>query len=329
MMLQVRRNDQVSEPSHANGGVAYCFLRVSVTAAWRHGWQPAELVRHVGRELGGAYADLAADMVADEMRGYAPAMVEDRWAVQVPALGAGARAAGSDADERILGKIRALLAKAESTEFPDEAEALSARAQELMAGHGIDQALLAARSGSKDRPAARRLPVDGPYELPRATLLRAVAHANRCRSVWQKAVGMSAVVGFPSDLDAVELLYTLLLVQADTAVLREGARKDACGRSRTRAFRQSFLVAYGYRIGVRLSQAAVRAEREAAAAAPGEDLVPVLKERHEGVDHAVDEVFGDGLVYDRGSRAADEEGWAFGLAAAGMAALHSRERVGA
>ena len=63
------------------------FLRLSVTAAWRHGWQPAELVRHVGRELGDAYADMAADMVADEMRGYAPAMVDDRWAAQVSALG--------------------------------------------------------------------------------------------------------------------------------------------------------------------------------------------------------------------------------------------------
>jgi len=64
------------------------FLRVSVTAAWRHGWQPAELVRHVGRELGDAHADLAADMVVDEMRGYAPAMVDDRWTAQVSALGA-------------------------------------------------------------------------------------------------------------------------------------------------------------------------------------------------------------------------------------------------
>lgn len=164
---------------------------------------------------------------------------------------AGASAAGSDADERILGKIRALLAKAESTEFPDEAEALSARAQELMAKHSIDHALLAAHSGSKDSPAARRLPVDTPYESPKATLLHAVAQANRCRSVWQKAIGMSTVVGFPSDLDAVELLYTSLLVQANTVMLREGAKKDAYGRSRTRAFRQSFLVAYAYRIGVR------------------------------------------------------------------------------
>jgi hypothetical protein len=240
---------------------------------------------------------------------------------------AGARAAGSDADERIFGKIRALLAKAESTEFPEEAEALSARAQELMARHSIDHALLAAQSGNKDKPAARRLPVDNPYESPKATLLHAVAQSNHCQSVWQKAIGMSTVVGFPSDLDAVELLYTSLLVQANTAMLREGAKKDAYGRSRTRAFRQSFLVAYAYRIGVRLSQATGHAEQEAAAAAPGKDLVPVLKERHEAVDHAVDELFGDGLVHDRGSRATDGEGWASGLAAADMAVLHNREQV--
>jgi hypothetical protein len=350
------------------------FLRLSVTAVWRNGWQPAELVRHAGRELGDAHAGMAADLVADEMRGYAPAMVDDRWAAQVSALGAqvwwesdaeflsarsgeplrvalellhllqhmpvlerlcplpgtaraGARTAGSGADERILGKISALLAKAESTEFPEEAEALSARAQELMAKHSIDHALLAARSGSKDSPSARRLPVDSPYESPKATLLHVVAEANHCRSVWQKAIGMSTVAGFPSDLDAVELLYTSLLVQANTAMLREGAKRDAHGRSRTRAFRQSFLVAYAYRIGVRLALATAGAEREAAAAEPGTDLVPVLKQRHEAVDHAIEEMFGDGLVNDRGSRATDEEGWASGLAAADMAALHNRDQV--
>src|SRR6266571_5058578 len=263
------------------------FLRLSITAGWRHGWQPAELVRHVGRELGDTHASMAADVIADEMRGYAAATVGDRWAAQVSALGSEvwwgsdaeflgartaeapatvqvaierlcllpgtARAAASsaigEADTRILGKIRALLAKAESTEFPEEAEALSARAQELMAKHSIDHALLAAQSGNRDKPAGRRLPVDNPYESPKATLLHAVAQANRCRSVWQKALGISTVIGFPSDLDAVELLFTSLLVQANTAMLREGAKRDAYGRSRTRAFRQSFLVAYALRIG--------------------------------------------------------------------------------
>jgi hypothetical protein len=186
---------------------------------------------------------------------------------------AGVSAMASDADQRILGKIRGLLTKAESTEFPEEAEALSARAQELMAKHSIDHALLAAESGNKDKPAGRRLPVDNPYETPKATMLHAVAKANRCRSVWMKAYGMSTVIGFPSDLDAVELLFTSLLVQASTAMVREGAKRDANGRSRTRAFRQSFLVAYAHRIGERLWQAANHVEQESAAAVSSPRLI--------------------------------------------------------
>ena len=207
-------------------------------------------------------------------------------------------AAGQErtADERVLGKIRALLAKAESTEFTEEAEALSARAQELMAKYSIDHALLAAEAGRKDEPASRRLPVDNPYEGPKAQLLEEVAKANRCRAVWYKSLGMSAVIGFPADLDAVELLFTSLLVQANTAMLRSGAKRDRYGRSRTRAFRQSFLMSYAIRIGERLAGATGDAERQVAAEAPGRNLLPVLAARHQAVDNAVDEMFGDSVL---------------------------------
>ena len=79
-------------------------LRLSVTAAWRHGWQPAELARHVGRELSGEHVPMIADMIAGEMRGYAAATVDARWAGQVAALGATWR--GSDAE--YLGASRGL-----------------------------------------------------------------------------------------------------------------------------------------------------------------------------------------------------------------------------
>jgi hypothetical protein len=121
------------------------------------------------------------------------------------------------------------------------------------------------------------------------------------------------------------------LSQVEDALLpgevREGTKRDAYGRSRTRAFRQSFLVAYALRIGERLSQATVHAEQEAVATSSGQDLLPVLNVRHQAVDDAVDEMFGDGLVYDRAARVSDEEGWHSGLAAADMAALHGREHV--
>jgi Protein of unknown function (DUF2786) len=260
-----------------------------------------------------------------------------------PAEAAGPAGSGGQADERMLSRIRALLAKAEATEYAEEAEALSARAQELMAKYSIDRALLAAESGRKDAPAGRRIAVDNPYEVPKTSLLQAVATANRCRVVWTKEVALATVVGFEADLDAVELLFTSLLVQASAAMLHAGSRRDAYGRSRTRAFRQSFLVSYAIRIGERLSQAAEHATQEAAAeqkAAAGQPagalagaggagaaLVPFLAARREAVDDAVDEMFGDTLRRGRSLRAMDAEGWASGRAAADLATLHNRAPV--
>jgi hypothetical protein len=411
------------------------LLRMSVTRAWRAGWQPAELTRHVGRELSQEHVSVAADMIIGEMREYPAVTVDQRWAAQVAAVrpssvaaaaggGEGSATAdngswwgndgdyldawqqrsgtvgglrdaiataielfhlfqhlpvleqllplpgtarvitaegtasagkaappgsagsGGQADERMLSRIRALLAKAEATEYAEEAEALSARAQELMAKYSIDQALLAVESGRQVAPAGRRIAVDNPYEAPKTSLLQAVATANRCRVVWSKEVGLATVVGFEADLDAVELLFTSLLVQASAAMLYAGSRQDAYGRSRTRAFRQSFLLSYAIRIGERLSHATehatkeAAAEQEAAAGQPagavagaggarsaGAALVPFLAARQRAVDDAVDEIFGGTLRRGRSVRATDAEGWASGRAAADLASLHNHAPV--
>jgi hypothetical protein len=63
---------------------------------------------------------------------------------------------------------------------------------------------------------------------------------------------------------------------------RAGAKRDRHGRSRTRAFRQSFLVAYAIRIGERLEGVTDDAERRAVAEAPGRSLLPVLAARYSG-----------------------------------------------
>ena len=393
------------------------YLRTAVTSAWRAGWQPAELARHVGREASPAHVAMAADMIAAEMRSYPAATVDPRWSAQVSAIAPDGTWWGSDADylsawrrraddydpttgvataletlnvlrslpvqekllplpgsalpaaprgaatakgataasdaaagkarpravkaggeapdQRMLGRIRALLAKAESTEFAAEAEALSGRAQELMARYSIDHALLVAQAGRSELPGGRRIPVDSPYEEAKVTLLNTVADANRCRAVWSQDLGLVTVVGFEPDLDAVELLFTSLLVQANTAMIRAGGKKDALGNSRTKAFRQSFLVSYAVRIGERLAAAAARAEREAVAEqekasiapGPGTGLVPFLAARKEEVDDAVDEIFGGRLKRGRSARVSDAEGWASGRAAADLASLHDRGAV--
>ncbi|KDN84803.1 hypothetical protein KCH_33300 [Kitasatospora cheerisanensis KCTC 2395] len=139
-----------------------------------------------------------------------------------------------------------------------------------MARHSIDEALLSAGGPSADEPAALRIGVDNPYEGPKTMLLDAVAAANRCRVVWAKEFGFCTLIGFDADLDAVELLYTSLLVQATSAMQRAGSRKHKDGAARTKAFRQSFLVAYAARIRERLAEATERATEDAAAGRPAE-----------------------------------------------------------
>ncbi|GAB3652726.1 hypothetical protein GCM10027589_10370 [Actinocorallia lasiicapitis] len=212
----------------------------------------------------------------------------------------------------MLDKVRALLHKAESTEFPEEAEALTARAQQLIARYNLDEALLTVGTG---HPGDRSVLVEQPYAGPKAMLLHVVAEANRCRSVWHRERGQATVLGFPGDLLAVELLFTSLVVQATAAMLRSGSRQDGYGRSRTRSFRHSFLAAYAQRIGERLRQATEQAVAESSA-----DLRPVLATRNAAVDRSVAALFPQLRRY-RGGSPTNHEGWLEGRAAADQAAL--------
>lgn len=235
---------------------------------------------------------------------------------------------GEGADPAKLARVRALLAKAEATEFPEEADALSARAQEMMVRHRIDHAALVAEAGHESGVGGRRLPVDAPYEQHKAILLNVVARANSCRSVWHDNLGMCTVMGLRQDVNAVELLFTSLLVQATRAMQRAGSLQDSRGRSRTRSFRSSFLAAFAARIGERLSASADSEERRVVHeyAEAGTDLLPVLASQVRKVEEAVSEAFPElGTVELGYSRNA--QGWWAGHAAADGAALHTGPRV--
>jgi len=238
-----------------------------------------------------------------------------------PPPGSAARAERAAIDERVLSRIRALLAKAESSTYPAEAETFTAGAQSLMARHSIDHALLAALShSSSEEPTGRRIGIDNPYEAPKAMLLGAVAEANRCRTVWSRELGFCTAVGFPADLDALELLFTSLLVQATAAMMKAGSRTDRYGRSSTRSFRQSFLTAYASRIGQRLAEATGTQTSKAATEPAGRNLLPVLAARTEAVDDAVAAMFPAITHHVMGS-VTNREGWFSGLSAADRAAL--------
>ncbi len=295
------------------------------------GWGAADLVRMAGRELTSRHQRLAAALARDtdpeqgaELARFAKDERLDRFSaaailVELLCLYGGlpritplapAGAVPARGESKVLGRIRALLAKAESTGFPQEAEALSAKAQQLMARHSIDEILLGGESAAGGGPGARRIGVDRPYEGPKALLLDAVAEANRCEAVWSADFGFSTVVGHEPGLDAVELLYTSLLVQADRALHR--------GPSRRKDFRESFLIAYAARIRDRLT-AATAAEVAARSDAAG--LLPVLAAHDLAVRTATRRLFPTTTTSRLKGR--DPDGWQQGRAAADQARLRS------
>ncbi|MFI1323930.1 DUF2786 domain-containing protein [Streptomyces sp. WAC04189] len=324
-----------------------------VATAWRRGWQPADLVRIVRRELDEAHVRLVAALIRAQAPGDRPR--GPRWAAQLDAvpeqapartdrfshatavlelyrlllrlpvlepLEPGTPRGEARPESRALARIRALLAKAEATGYPQEAEALSAKAQELMARHSVDEALLAAGAPSPDAPGACRIGVEPPYEQAKAVLLDAVADANHCRAVWNEPLGFSTVVGFEGDLEAVELLYTSLLVQAETAMAKAEAAQRAGGRKRTKTFRQSFLAAYAHRAGTRLRAAAEAATAEGGAAV-GVDLLPVLASRQVAVTDRLERLFPQ-TTTTRLRGASDAAGWTEGTRAADDARVERR-----
>ena len=236
--------------------------------------------------------------------------------VLIPPPGSAPAGAGSaeHGDARLLAKVRALLAKAESSDFPEEAELLSAKAQELISRHALD--LLLEREPSTAVAGARRLWLSAPYVFQKGLLVTAVAEANRCRAVLTESLGVCTLVGHETDLAAVDLLVTSLLLQAESAMRRLGRQSDRSGTSRTRSFRQSFLVAYAQRVGERLATATETVTRQSGRAG---ELVPVLARHTEQVDAAYEAMFPQ--LVSRAVRVANSQGWAAGRAAADLARL--------
>ena len=228
----------------------------------------------------------------------------------------------SDVDEKALAKVRALLAKAEATEFAEEAEALSAKAQELMSRYSLQEAVADHERGRTPVALARRIWIENPYAAPKVLLVQAVSSANRCRAVWTENLGVVTVVGSDTDLNLVELLTTSLLLQANRAMLGAGRRNGSGAQTRTRSFRQSFLVAYAQRIGERLDSTSTSVTEEIKQDAR---LLPALAASSRAVDELVNKLFPSMTA--RSVTVSSGAGWGAGRAAADMAVLDVRGSI--
>jgi len=247
----------------------------------------------------------------------------------------------------MIARVRKLLAKAESTDSANEAEALSAKAAQLVAAHRLDPEHI---RDSLDRGTVglRRLPIGrGAYVRARLALLTAVADANDCEVVFETgpAGTVALVAGFDADLVIVELLYESLHLQAAGQM---AATRLATPAS-TQRWRRSFLFGYARRVGELLAETS----REAARPSPPDSgspdagssdsgsagstsgpptlfddasVVPDLLARAQRVREFAQREFGP-VRAARAVRPAHAAGWRDGVRAAGSADI-GRTRLG-
>jgi hypothetical protein len=165
----------------------------------------------------------------------------------------------------LLGRVRKLLAKAEAEGVtPPEAEALTAKAAELMARYGIDKARLGAHS-DQDKPSSRIIDIDNPWAQVRAHLLAGLAGAMNCQCVLLSTTRPGArihVFGYASDLERADIMYTSLLLQMASA-LRQAVRPPPSQIRSVRAWNRSFLLGYVTAVITRVKAAEYRAKASA------------------------------------------------------------------
>jgi hypothetical protein len=166
----------------------------------------------------------------------------------------------------LLDRVRKLLSKAEDEACsPAEAEALTAKAADLMARYGIDRALLGALRPETDRPADRVFTLGNPWGDVKRHLLAGLATALRCQCVQTRTETGTRLhaFGYGSDLERAEILFTSVLVQMARALAVQPVPSYGGG---ARAWRRSWMLGYSTAVVAR-----VRAAEEAAvASAPAE-----------------------------------------------------------
>ena len=228
-------------------------------------------------------------------------------------------AATTPPPDSLIDKVRKLLAMAERTRNPNEADAFSRKAAVLIAEHRIRPEQLQEQSVGElrvDKVGLGR----GAYVRGRLALLQAIAESHGCQVVFQtgRTGTVAFVAGFRSDLEAVGLLYHSLHNQAGSRMARERRATAAA----TQQWRRSFLFGYADQIRTMLADTVREATERSH---PSSATLPALRARERRVDEFARRRFGR-VVAARRPKAATPQGFVAGREAASRADL-GRPRV--
>lgn len=178
-----------------------------------------------------------------------------------------------------IDQVAALLAKASANGVsPEEAEALTLKAQQLMTSHGITEELLAQATGRRDKAPTiveDEVHFTGIFQKTLYAIGSAIARANDCKPLiqvqaWKRpSRTVMFVVGFEDDVAHVKQLCELVLPQAHAAMGRYWKEKDVAHIfTKMEAFkdRREFLAGYARGLDDKLRAARSAGEQSAARA---------------------------------------------------------------
>jgi hypothetical protein len=171
------------------------------------------------------------------------------------------------AKDEVADKVRKLLAQAEDpAATPEEAQAFTMKAQQLMTKYAIDLAMVVDAAGA-DQMTALGWVLPGPYAGHKVSLVNAVARANDCRAIYSElSAGRKhiEVMGYATDVEWVQTLSRSLEVQLAAALATAARAKPDGVHGRT--FAVGFVMGFIREVSARLKQAR-RAAVDAASAA--------------------------------------------------------------
>lgn len=167
------------------------------------------------------------------------------------------------ADATIITRVRKLLATAEGSSFPDEADLFARKAALLIAEYRITPEALAEGAPTEQLGVSNVHVGRGAYARGRLALLQAIAEGYDCKVVFEHAErGIVAfVAGFAADRKITEVLYQSLHSQA---AARMAAIRRATAAA-TQKYRRAFLLGYAHEVATMIGQTSHEAAQQHAA----------------------------------------------------------------
>ncbi len=216
--------------------------------------------------------------------------------------------------DKLIDRVLKLLAKAESTDSQEEADALVAKATEIMVAQEITEAMLARAQGRQtDEIIERKFSFSGSYfaAVQRLALDVGCGFGFRTLVGGYGKVKHAHWVGYRTDIERAEITLTSLMIQQSSGMQRWGRESADLLASfvgyRRFAARRAWMLGFAEGAGAVIDRArraavadAKKAEAAAAAAARDEAVVDpesdtvalVLRDKKAKIDDWIDEKYG-------------------------------------